>query len=477
MFPPKVLRYLFLSLFYLLYALPAFAGDHWLGIYFKDKKIGFTHSQTVTGPKGKTVTSKTYLRMSSEGIDQSTTFTQTSHLNAKGTLIDFSLLQEIMGSRQRIQGRVEGDRFIYRVRGEGFDRERSLSFVPEFFISANYIDKIVREGLVPGRKGELPLMTESFQMLSPLKYDIQGQELLEIQGEKRETYIIYQNMSGMESRTWITADGEILKETTGNGFNSIWEPEGKAKDLGDEIFSVSSFITFSLVKIAKPIKNPRELKSQTFQFRQLSRADLIPEDHRQKIIHSQKVEDGSHTTIVQVDAELEEPTKKIKFPVTDPAFSRYLEDSPQVQSNHAMIRALGKELVEDNSDAWKAAKDINLWVDSNLEKALVDSATALDALRNRRGECQSHTYLFAAIARSVGIPTKIVNGLVYSEKDGGFLYHAWPEVYVGEWRALDPTLGQNRVDASHIKLLEEEETAPIRLMEFIGKVKMEVVEK
>lgn len=461
----------------ILHSNSAIAKDHWLGIYFKDKKIGFTHTQTISGPQGKTVTSKTHIRMSSEGIDQSTTFTQTTQLDSKGSLISFSLLQKIMGSRQRIEGRVKGDRFIYRVQGEGFDRERSMSFSPEFYLSANYIDKIVRRGLKPGTEGVFPFLTESFQSLNSMNYKIMSQEILEVQGEKIETYIVEQKMSGMKSRTWITPEGAILKETTENGFKSIQEPEEQAKSLGDKAFPISSLITFSLVKTNRSIENPGKLKKQTFQFHQLSGPGLIPEDHRQKIIQSQKNKNGKYSSTITVHSESESPVKNYQLPISDSAMARYLEASPQAQSDHPMIRALGRELVKKNSGAWQAAKAINLWVNSNLEKAMVDSATALDALRNRRGECQSHTYLFTAIARSVGIPTKIVNGLTYSEKDDGFLYHAWPEVFVGEWRALDPTFGQNQVDASHIKLLEEESTSPMHLMEFIGKVKIEVIDK
>ena len=110
----------------------------------------------------------------------------------------------------------------------------------------------------------------------------------------------------------------------------------------------------------------------------------------------------------------------------------------------------------------------------NLAKELVDTVTALDALHERRGECQSHTYLFTAVARAAGIPTRIVNGLVYSQEYSGFLYHAWPEVYVGEWRALDPTFGQDVVDATHIKLTEGTQDGPFRLMEFVGKLKISI---
>ena len=135
-----------------------------------------------------------------------------------------------------------------------------------------------------------------------------------------------------------------------------------------------------------------------------------------------------------------------------------------------MIRALARELSADSKSKWQLAKDINLWVHLNLRKEMVDTVTAVDALLERRGECQSHTFLFTALARASGIPTRMVNGLVYSKEYEGFLYHAWPEVFVGEWRAMDPTFGQIRADATHIKLTEDSDESPFRLMEFVGKV-------
>ena len=81
-----------------------------------------------------------------------------------------------------------------------------------------------------------------------------------------------------------------------------------------------------------------------------------------------------------------------------------------------MIRALAREVVESETDAWRAALRINRWVYKNMEKVLVDAFTALDALHDRKGECQSHTNLFTALARAAGIPTKVVNGLVYSNE-------------------------------------------------------------
>ena len=84
--------------------------------------------------------------------------------------------------------------------------------------------------------------------------------------------------------------------------------------------------------------------------------------------------------------------------------------------------------------------------------------------------------MFVALARAAGIPARVVNGLVYSSEFKGFAYHAWPEVYVNEWRALDPTLGQTTADATHIKLVKGDETGPLKLLEFMGRLHVQVLE-
>src|ERR1043165_4575605 len=53
------------------------------------------------------------------------------------------------------------------------------------------------------------------------------------------------------------------------------------------------------------------------------------------------------------------------------------------------------------------------------------------------------------MARSLGLPARIVSGLAYSGT--AFGGHAWVEVWVGKWVELDPTWGTSFVDATHIR--------------------------
>jgi len=54
------------------------------------------------------------------------------------------------------------------------------------------------------------------------------------------------------------------------------------------------------------------------------------------------------------------------------------------------------------------------------------------------GICYDYAALFAAMLRSIGIPTKLVKG--YS-KENPEVYHAWNEVLInGTWIVVDTTL-------------------------------------
>ena len=457
-------------------AQPLFQGsgerEDWMGTYFQGKKLGFTRVQTRWTPEGIEVDSTVFFQIRSKSIDQSTTINQKTRLGPDFKLRGFSLLQEITGHRQQVEGRVEGNRLIYQIKSRGFDKEKSIEFPPGTLPSSTFLLNLLADGLKVGQKGTLSLFLEPFQMLVDLEYEVLRKDNLEYEGKPVETFVIKQKFEGIETTLWVAGEGSVIKETSNQGFESFKESAEVAQKL-DEPLTVSSMITMSLVKPDQPIDRSERVREIIFHLQPLRSPDLVPQDQRQKILKTEQLPNGLHRATLQIKTEPKRIASLSRWPGESMQDPKYLEDSAQVQARHPMIRALARELAGDKRNVWQVAKDINRWVHRNLAKELVDTVTALDALHERRGECQSHTYLFTALARAVGIPTRIVNGLVYSQEYSGFLYHAWPEVYVGEWRALDPTLGQDVVDATHIKLTEGTQEGSFRLMEFVGKLKID----
>src|SRR5262249_61456234 len=98
----------------------------------------------------------------------------------------------------------------------------------------------------------------------------------------------------------------------------------------------------------------------------------------------------------------------------------------------------------------------------------------LQVLRARGGDCNDHTQLFVALARAIGVPTRFVAGLAYV--DGKFYYHAWPEVLLTGWVAVDPTFGQFPADAGHLRFVIGGLTRQTELLRLMGNLEIQVLD-
>ena len=115
------------------------------------------------------------------------------------------------------------------------------------------------------------------------------------------------------------------------------------------------------------------------------------------------------------------------------------------------------------------------WVYNGLTKVpTVSIPNALEVLQTKKGDCNEHTVLFNAMARAVGIPAKTVVGVVYLR--GAFYYHAWSEIWLGEWVSVDSVLNQFPADVTHIRFLQGEIDRQIDILQLIGKLKIKFME-
>jgi hypothetical protein len=98
---------------------------------------------------------------------------------------------------------------------------------------------------------------------------------------------------------------------------------------------------------------------------------------------------------------------------------------------------------------------------------------ALQVLQARSGDCNEHTQLFVALARAAGLPARIAAGLAYV--DGKFFYHAWPEILLDDWVAVDPTFGQFPADAAHLRFVIGGVARQTELLRLMGNLKIDVL--
>jgi transglutaminase-like putative cysteine protease len=97
---------------------------------------------------------------------------------------------------------------------------------------------------------------------------------------------------------------------------------------------------------------------------------------------------------------------------------------------------------------------------------------AAGVLNRRRGDCNARVQLLVAMARALGVPARPVAGLLRS--GGRFYYHAWAEVYLGDWVAVDPTYDQLPADAAHVRLALDAFARPSDLVRLLAGLTLEV---
>lgn len=163
-----------------------------------------------------------------------------------------------------------------------------------------------------------------------------------------------------------------------------------------------------------------------------------------------------------------------RLPSRDTALARWLAPEPLIQSRDPRIAAQARLIVERERNPARAAELLTHWVHHNVRREATSGVPSAEkVLETRRGDCNEHTTLYVALARALGLPARTVAGLLYLK--GRFYYHAWPEVYLGDWVAVDPTFDQFPADAAHLRFVVGGLARQVELLPLIGRLKLEVL--
>ncbi|MDA8019620.1 MAG: transglutaminase-like domain-containing protein [Thermoanaerobaculia bacterium] len=372
------------------------------------------------------------------------------------------------GHEFQLVGELAGGRLIGEVRSAGETLPLDLPVGG---------DVLVESGL--GASLRFPRMevgeTMRFSSFDPLtlsrgraKVTCVGEETLDLAGQKVEAKRLQVEASGIETVAWIDESGTVLRAETPLGLILERLPAGVPIE-GSTRIETADFLGQTAI-------HPTGLKPSRGAHRMVLRLSGVelepPFDNAQQPIGG-PTGDG---IVIEISRDAVANAKTASRPA-----QVHLSADAFVQSDHAEIRERARRIVGEETDPWRRAQMLHDWVFERIEKEpVVSIPSALEVLRERRGDCNEHTVLYAALARSLGIPTRIAIGLVWSDELDGFYYHAWPEIFLegdgGRWVRTDPTLGQAIADATHLKLLEGGIESWPRLLAYLGKLQVEVLE-
>jgi len=226
----------------------------------------------------------------------------------------------------------------------------------------------------------------------------------------------------------------------------------------------SDMIAQTAIPITTSIPDVKSLSAVQLKLGGVDLTNFALDGGRQKLT-------GDRLMVIREDLTTLTPTA---IPVREPRLQTFLQPTAFMQSDHPAIKSLAARIVGSESKALMASIKLKDWIYRELAKEpTISIPNALEVLRVKKGDCNEHTVLFNALARAAGIPAKTVVGVVYLR--GAFYYHAWSEIWLGRWVALDSVLNQFPADVTHVKFIEGEIDRQVDILQLIGNLKIEVL--
>jgi hypothetical protein len=399
-----------------------------LALLWGGSRVGWVRSDRVALPGGGwQVLTDAKLAITAVGAAREVAVDGEVSVEADNTLRSFRLEVRVGEFPFVVSGERQGDEFVIRQGAAPLWSERRLDASVAAHIGV--ADPLVGLGTV------LPPEGGTVRYLNPLTLEVEtaritllGPDTVSVRGVTVRTRLLEVDSFGLRSHCWVDEEGGVLRARTALGLEAI-------------AVSCDDAVSRSLRPV-EPMRVTTEGTVPTGAGRVVLRM-AIPEE----------LKVGSHRQFWTGDT-LVSRAEQPPAPGTVEADTIYLDPSPMVESDHPAIIAKAREVAGKEPDPFRKAILILQWVHRYLDKQLMPAVpSALGALRSATGDCNEHAALFVAMCRAAGVPADIRAGLAYLP-GRGFGYHAWVAVHTSRWVEMDPTWGEELVDASHISLIE-----------------------
>ena len=435
--------------------------ESFLGIYFKQERIGYVKNRMIANDDGGGVLYQNAI-LNLNILEK--TYPVEMYLQAE--LTNRSLLENFRFSLSspfyelNANGVVHGDEVHFTMNTGKDEISNVIQLTEPPFISTHMRSYLLQKNLQEGEKFKIPYfdpVTMSGKE-SIIEYKGFKKELFYRQARVYKLHHFVETISGIRINFYLDEKGKVIKETSPAGFVFMSEPEFRATDIvnkGTEVLSSVSVPAIGKLpdisassSIRYKLKIPEDTSFDLDQDRQTYQDNIL-------IVNKENVPSIDARVCSGNDSEL--------------------RSTAYIQSDNPYILRQAKSIVNNVTNDLEKIRALTQWVYTNLDKKPVLSIPdAVSTLRSKVGDCNEHAALFAALSRSLSIPTRVVAGVTYHE--GTFYYHAWNEVCLnGKWISLDTTKNQFPADLTHIKFVQGETNEQIKIGALLGRLKIEVL--
>jgi len=426
--------------------------EHWYNLALMNTKIGYMHVSTdKTEYQGEEVDRHKIdmvMNFKALGTDVTLEITRVEYTGSDLMPRHFLSTSNESGLKQ-VEGRIVDGIAYIKTTLNGETTESEVPVPPDTISEHVGVESLFRQGLKIGEKRNFHIF--SFDLLKPVKteLEVEKQDTLTYQSAEKQVYVLRQTldmMNGITAKVWLDTDGVNYRtEVPMMGLSMVTTKTDKETALGDTEEVDVVLKTRILPSGKRPTPKAKNFKAEV-KLPAGNIADAIMSNSQQQLIVTSEKAGRLSIQVPTVAAEDCPP-----LPIQD-VEGEFLGASAYIQTDAPAIRAKTEEILAGEVNSWRAAEKLCEWVHTAITEKKMSGGfgSSLTALESLSGDCTEHTVLFIALARAAGIPARICSGITFA-KDA-FYYHFWPEVYVGKWVQMDPTLGQTIADANHIQL-------------------------
>jgi hypothetical protein len=434
-------------------AVAAPADDIWMSVQLDGRKIGQMH--TTREERGdRVITTQaldveldragTKMKLSTREIDTET---------RAGKPLAFESRTLASGSANSVRGRALGDgKFAIDAEVGGARQSRVIDWPKDALLAEGMRLAEARSGFAPGaHSSEIAFQAESLDAVE-VESTVGKREKVDLPDGAYELTRIDQVLhlpdSPARSTSWIDTDENVRKLTL--------------PVLGYELTMLACSR-----ECAQAANQPADILSHAMA---AAPVPLTAEELRDGVVLSVSALDGgAPLRFATTDEQRIAATEKgfeLRIAPLSVAALRGAEAPPTpadsqrndwLQSDAPEIRKLAREGAADARTPREQMQNLERFVRSYIrtKNLSVGYASALEVARKPEGDCTEHAVLLAALGRALGIPTRVANGLAYTDHYAGaehvFVPHAWAQAWIdGHWQSFDAALFG--FDAGHIAL-------------------------
>ncbi|MGC9044189.1 MAG: transglutaminase domain-containing protein [Myxococcota bacterium] len=143
-----------------------------------------------------------------------------------------------------------------------------------------------------------------------------------------------------------------------------------------------------------------------------------------------------------IDPEIVAPLSNIPQDIRE----KYLKDDTKYSINNPIIQNAVKEAVQDEKNPYWIARRIYKYVQDKMYYELSGGWNiAPTVLKRGSGSCSEYSFVYIAMCRAAGIPTRFAGSVVIRGDDTSYddVFHRWVEIYLPNygWIPVDPSGG------------------------------------